>query len=336
MIESEITGAEQPYQNLTPDKVLDVVESLGYPVNGQFLALNSYENRVYQLGVEDAPPVVVKFYRPGRWSNEAIQEEHDFSYELAEYDVPIALPLNINGNTLHKVEEFRLAIFERKSGRAPELDQPQSLAQLGRLLARIHSVGSRGKFQHRQKLSNKILGHDARAFVLNSDFLPSYSRESYANITEQLLQLVDASFDEYTLPIYRRIHGDFHMGNVLVNDGTFCIVDLDDCVSGPAIQDIWMLLSGEKHEQEVQLQSIIEGYNEFFEFDVSELNMIEALRTLRLMNYAAWLAKRWNDPAFPQNFPWFDSPRYWEDHVSSLQEQLFLMQSNDQGLRLTF
>ncbi|MDH5257711.1 MAG: serine/threonine protein kinase [Gammaproteobacteria bacterium] len=334
MSENEISGSEQPYKNLTPDKVLDVVESLGYPVNGQFLALNSYENRVYQLGVEEASPVVVKFYRPGRWTDAAIQEEHDFSYELAEYDVPVSLPLNINGNTLHKVEEFRLAIFKRVSGRAPELDQPQSLSQLGRLLARIHSVGSRGRFQHRQKLSSQILGHDARAFILKSNFLPEYSKESYANITEQLLQLVDAYFDEYTLPVYRRIHGDFHMGNVLVNDGQFCIVDLDDCVSGPAIQDIWMLLSGEKHEQETQLLSIIEGYNEFFEFDSSELNMVEALRTLRLMNYAAWLAKRWNDPAFPQSFPWFDSPRYWEDHVNSLQEQLFLMQSNDQGLRL--
>jgi len=329
-----MSSNETPYENLTPDKVLDVVEALGYPVNGQFLALNSYENRVYQLGVEEDKPVVVKFYRPGRWRDEAIQEEHDFSYELAEVDVPVALPLRINGNTLHKVEEFRLALYERKSGRAPDLDQTQSLAQLGRLLARIHSVGTRGRFQYREKLSNKTLGHDARTFILQSNFLPDYSRESYANITEQLLELIDAYFDEFTLPVYRRIHGDFHMGNVLVNDGTFCIVDLDDCVSGPAIQDIWMLLSGEKHEQEAQLKSVIEGYEEFFEFDPSELGMVEALRTLRLMNYAAWLAKRWHDPAFPQNFPWFDSPRYWEEHVNSLQEQLFLMQSNDMGLRL--
>jgi len=325
---------ETPYENLTPDRVLDIIEDLGYPVNGQFLALNSYENRVYQLGVEEDKPVVVKFYRPGRWTDEAIQEEHDFSYELAEVDVLVALPLNINGNTLHKNDEFRLAIYERKSGRAPELDQPQSLAQLGRLLARIHSVGSRGRFQHRQKLTSQILGHDARECILNCGFLPDYSKESYATITEQLLKLVDAYFDEYTLPQYRRIHGDFHMGNVLVNNDAFCIVDLDDCVSGPAIQDIWMLLSGEKHEQEFQLSAVIKGYNEFFDFDVSELNMVEALRTLRLMNYAAWLAKRWNDPAFPQNFPWFDSPRYWEEHVNSLQEQLFLMQSSDEGLRL--
>jgi len=332
--QSESSNSDRPYENLTPDKVLDVVESLGYPVNGQFLALNSYENRVYQLGVDDAAPVVVKFYRPARWSDDAIKEEHEFSYELAEYDVPVALPLRISDETLHKIEDFRLAIFERKTGRAPELDDKQSLAQLGRLLARIHSVGSRRQFQYRQKLTSQSLGHNARKYILASAFLPDYLQESYANITEMLLQLIDAYFDEYALPVYRRIHGDFHMGNVLVNDNQFCIVDLDDCVSGPAIQDIWMLLSGEKHEQEAQLQTVIEGYEEFFDFDTSELNMVEALRTLRLMNYAAWLAKRWNDPAFPQNFPWFDSPRYWEEHVNSLQEQLFLMQSNDQGLRL--
>lgn len=326
----------QPYQNLTPDRVLDVIESLGYPVNGQFLALNSYENRVYQLGVDEDQPVVVKFYRPGRWSDEAILEEHEFSYELADYDIPIALPLNINGNTLHKIDEFRLAVYERKSGRAPELDQSQSLVQLGRLLARIHAVGSRGRFQHREKLTSQLLGHNARNFILQSSFLPEYLKESYANVTQLLLQLIDVYFDEYALPVYRRIHGDFHMGNVLVNDEAFCIVDLDDCITGPAIQDIWMLLSGEKHEQEAQLRSIIDGYQEFFEFDSSELNMVEALRTLRLMNYAAWLAKRWNDPAFPQSFPWFDSPRYWEEHVNSLQEQLFLLQSNDQGLRLSY
>jgi len=325
---------DRPYQNLNPDKVLDVVESLGYSVNGQLLALNSYENRVYQLGVEDELPVVVKFYRPARWRDEAIQEEHDFSYELAEYDVPVALPLKINGNTLHNIEGFRLAVYERKPGRAPDLDQSQSLAQLGRLLARIHSVGSHGRFQYRQKLASQILGHEARDFVLSSGFLPEYSKESYATITEQLLQLIDVYFDEYALPVYRRIHGDFHMGNVLVNDKQFIIVDLDDCLSGPAIQDIWMLLSGEKHEQESQLRSVIEAYNEFLEFDASELGMVEALRTLRLMNYTAWLARRWNDPAFPQNFPWFDSPRYWEEHINSLQEQLFLMQSNDQGLQL--
>jgi len=323
-----------PYENLMPEVVLDSLESLGFAVNGQFLALNSYENRVYQLGVDDGPPVIAKFYRPGRWSDEAILEEHDFCYHLAEHDIPIALPLKIGDSSLNFANGYRVAVFKRKSGHAPEIDQTDELTSLGRLLGRIHAVGSTGVFQHRRRLSVDVFGHESRQTVLQSPFLPDYLQESYANITENLLQLADNQFNEFTLPTYRRIHGDFHMGNVLVNSGVYWIVDLDDCCSGPAIQDIWMLLSGEKYEQEAQLSSVIKGYNEFFEFDPFELTMIETLRTLRLVHYAAWLAKRWNDPAFPQNFPWFNTPRYWEEHINTLQEQLYAMQNTEESLRL--
>jgi len=332
--ESQDSSANRPYDNLTPDTILAALENLGFEINGQFLALNSYENRVYQLGIEDGPPVVVKFYRPNRWSDEAILEEHEFCYQLAEYDIPVALPLQIQQNTLHKIDGFRIAVYERKSGHAPEVDQLDELKSLGRLLGRIHSVGTTKQFQHRHKFSSQRFGHEARATVLKSGFLPDYLKESYSSVTESLLAFIDERVDGIMAPVNRRIHGDFHMGNVLANRGVFWIVDLDDCCSGPAIQDIWMLLSGEKHEKESQLVSIISGYNEFFEFDVSELRLVESLRTLRLMNYSAWLANRWDDPAFPQSFPWFDSPRHWEEHLQSLQEQLYLLQGNEDVLSL--
>ncbi len=333
-MEDKYSDEHLPYNNLTPDVVLTALESLGFEINGQFLALNSYENRVYQIGIEDGPPVVVKFYRPNRWSNEAILEEHEFCYQLADYDIPVALPLEINQKTLHEYEGFRLAVYERKSGHAPEVDQLSELKLLGRLLGRLHSVGSTQRFQHRHKLTSQRFGHNAKKSVLNSGFLPSYLQESYSTITESLLAFIDGQLDGFMTPTYRRIHGDFHMGNVLANKSVFWIVDLDDCCSGPAIQDIWMLLSGDKHEKEAQLASIISGYNEFFDFDASELVLIESLRTLRIMNYSAWLANRWDDPAFPQNFPWFDTPRYWEEHLNTLQEQLFLLQGNDEVLSL--
>ena len=328
------TKDTRPYENLTPDTVLAALEALGFEINGQFLALNSYENRVYQIGREEAAPVVVKFYRPNRWSDNAILEEHEFCYQLAEYDIPVALPLQINQKTLHEYEGYRIAVYERKSGHAPEVDQLSELKQLGRLLGRIHAVGTTQKFQHRVRLTSQRLGHEARQQVLASGFLPDYLQESYAHVTESLLTIIDNQMDDYLLPVYRRIHGDFHMGNVLANQGVIWIVDLDDCCSGPAIQDIWMLLSGEKHEKEAQIAAIISGYQEFFDFDPSELSLIESLRTLRMMNYSAWLANRWGDPAFPQSFPWFDSPRYWEEHLNALQEQLYLLQGNDERLSL--
>jgi len=277
---------------------------------------------------------VAKFYRPKRWTTQVIQEEHDFAYQLAEYDIPVVTPLQCNQQSLHVFGDFRFSIYERKLGHAPEVDQLTHLAQLGRLLGRIHAVGTTNVFEHRHSLNSQRFGHDARTIILESEFLPQYLQESYANISDQLLVLIDQQMSDFNRPQYRRIHGDFHMGNVLTREGVFWIVDLDDCCSGPAMQDIWMLLSGDKSDRELQLKTIIEGYNEFFDFDSSELYLIEALRTLRLMNYSAWLAKRWHDPAFPQCFPWFNTPRYWEDHLNTLQEQLYVLQNGEEILSL--
>ncbi len=323
---------DHPYETLTPDHVLDAVESLGYLANGQVLALNSYENRVYQIGIEGDQPIVAKFYRPKRWTSQAIQEEHDFAYQLAEYDIPVVTPMRRGQQTLHEFGGFRFSVYERKLGHAPEVDQLSHLAQLGRLLGRIHAVGTTNVFEHRHSLTSQRFGYDARTIILDSGFLPQYLQESYRNISDQLLVLVDQQMSDFNRPQHRRIHGDFHMGNVLTREGVFWIVDLDDCCSGPAMQDIWMLLSGDKSDRELQFKTIIEGYNEFFDFDPSELYLVEALRTLRLMNYSAWLAKRWHDPAFPLCFPWFNTPRYWEEHLNTLQEQLYVLQNGEEIL----
>jgi len=314
-----------PYYRLDPDTVLQAVDSTGLLTDGRLLALNSYENRVYQIGIEDANPIVAKFYRPGRWSDAQIQEEHDFSQELAEAEIPLIAPIRIDGASLFRHEGFRFALFRRQGGHAPELEDKETRLWLGRFLGRMHAVGRARRFKHRPALTPERFGIESIATIIEGRWLPPHMETAFESLAEDLMTSIESAYaragDFRTI----RLHGDCHPGNLLWRDGPF-FVDMDDCQSGPAVQDLWMLLSGERHEMESQLADILEGYRQFCDFNPAELQLIEALRTLRMLHHAAWLARRWEDPAFPIAFPWFDSPRYWEDLVLGLREQLGGMQ----------
>jgi len=318
--------ASPPYENLSPEVVLDAVEALGFRCDGRFLALNSYENRVYQVGLDEGAPLVAKFYRPGRWSDEAIREEHEFALELDAQEIPVVAPLAVNGATLHRHAGFRFAVFPRRGGRWPELDDPDNREWLGRFLGRIHMVGAARPFRHRSRLDVESLGREPSAYLLGAGIIPPHLEMAYRTLIADLLVQIEAAFQRAGAVRYLRLHGDCHPGNILWTDAGPHFVDLDDCRMGPAIQDLWMLLSGDRREQSLQLSDVLAGYEEFCEFDPRELHLIEALRTLRMIHYAAWIARRWHDPAFPLAFPWFDSPRYWEEHILQLREQAALMQ----------
>lgn len=316
-----------PYQQLTPDTVIDAVESAGYLSDARILALNSYENRVYQVGIEldgieKVPPLIAKFYRPARWSNEQILEEHHFVQELHDLEIPCVPPLRDNhNNTLHTFRDFRFSLYPRQGGHAPELDNLDNLFILGRFMGRIHAVGKIRPFVHRQKLSVEHFGWASMDFLLEKNFLPPSLQYAYESLGKQLLEKVQAIF-QAVQPEHIRLHGDCHPGNVLWRDDIPHFVDFDDCMNGPAIQDLWMLLSGDRPTQLAQIAEVIEGYQEFCDFAPKELRLVESLRTLRLMHYAAWLARRWSDPAFPHSFPWFNTERYWGQHILELREQL--------------
>jgi Ser/Thr protein kinase RdoA (MazF antagonist) len=301
--------------------MIHLVESTGLPCDGRLLALNSYENRVYQVGIEDSAPLVVKVYRPGRWSNEQILEEHAFALEIAEAEIPLIPPMVIGGQTLHEHDGFRFAIFERRGGHAPELDQKDTRVWLGRFLGRMHAVGAEKPFRSRPELTIESFGRDPIRELIDGRWLPMHLETAFASLAEDLLVSIEASFKRAGGCSRIRLHGDCHPGNILWRDGPL-FVDLDDCRSGPAVQDLWMLLSGENHEMATQMKDVLEGYTQFYHFNRRELNLIEALRTLRMLHHAAWLAKRWQDPAFPIAFPWFGEPRYWEQMILGLREQL--------------
>ena len=317
-----VTGpSAHPYSRLTPDRVIDSVEAAGFRSDGRLLALNSYENRVYQVGVEESPPVVVKFYRPQRWTTAAILEEHDYAAELAAAEIPVVAPLAQNRRTLFEADGFRYAIYPRRGGRWPELATREDRLQMGRFLGRIHLIGARRPFRHRTVLDWRPLGRDAARYLIDNDWLPAHVRDAYVTLTADLLLRIEQRFAELTDLRRLRLHGDCHPGNVLWDNGPH-FVDLDDCMSGPAVQDIWMLLSGNADESTTQLADYVDGYTEFADFDWRGVRLVESLRSLRQINYAAWLARRWSDPAFPRAFPWFAEPRYWERHVLDLREQL--------------
>ncbi|MBS0367869.1 MAG: serine/threonine protein kinase [Proteobacteria bacterium] len=314
-----------PFGPLTPDFVLSAVEATGLFCDGRLLTLNSYENRVYQVGIEDAAPVVAKFYRPARWSDEAILEEHAFLAELAEAEIPAVPALEIGGRTLHHTDGFRLALFPRRGGRAPELDDPEVLTWLGRFLGRIHAIGARQPFAHRPMLDIRSFGEEPRDALLASPFLPPELRDTWLSVVDQALASVRHCFERAGELPQIRLHGDVHSGNVLWTDAGPHFVDFDDARNGPAIQDLWMLLSGDAPAMARQLDAVLEGYEQFATFEPRSLNLVEALRTLRLIHYAGWIAKRWDDPAFPAAFSWFDTPRYWQDQILALREQVALM-----------
>jgi len=316
----------KPFQNLTPDLILDAIETTGRRCDGRLLALNSFENRVYQIGIEDAAPVVAKFYRPGRWSDAAIHEEHEFCAELARAEVPVVAPLDLGeGRTLVTAQGFRFALYPKCPGRAPELDDDDTLERLGRFVARIHAVGSTQAFRHRLQVDVSGYGETPVAFLLDSDFIPEHLTEPYAAAAQHALERIRTGFDRAGGVRRIRLHADCHAGNVLWTEDGPHFVDFDDTRSGPAIQDLWMLLSGDRNSMTRQLAIVVEGYRMFRDFDATELLLIEPLRTLRMMHYAAWLAERWADPAFPVAFPWFGTERYWQDQVLALKEQIAAM-----------
>ena len=316
-----MTHSEHPYTQLTPETVMDAIESLGYLCDARNIALNSYENRVYQIGIEEDVPIIAKFYRPDRWSAAAIREEHAFCLQLQEEEIPVVAPLVIHGQSLHHWQGFYFAVYPRRGGHAPELTRLDDLELIGRWVARLHQVGSWESFQHRpaQSTADHLDGWAEQ--VLKSGLMPPDYNDVYRSLIRDLATTMNAQFqpDQHR---HIRLHGDMHNGNLLLRDDQLYLVDFDDCYQGLPMQDIWMLLSGSQDEQRSQLDAIRKGYEVFRPFPYDELRHIEALRTLRIIKYAAWLCQRWEDPAFPMAFPWLDGHRFWSEHVLTLREQL--------------
>jgi Ser/Thr protein kinase RdoA (MazF antagonist) len=318
-------NATAPYAGLTPETVLDALEAAGLRGDGRLLALNSYENRVYQVWLEDGSSVVAKFYRPERWSDAQILEEHAFVAELAEREIPAVPPLALNGRTLSAHAGFRFAVFPRRGGRTPELERRDTLEWIGRFIGRIHAAGAVRPFAVRPALDMESFGREPRDWLLAHAFLPPDLREAWQSVADLALQGVAHCYQRAGAPGTLRLHGDCHAGNILWTEQGPHFVDFDDARTGPAVQDLWMLLSGDRASMSRQLGWVLSGYEQFRAFEPRELHMVEALRTLRLVHYAAWIARRWDDPAFPAAFPWFGTQRYWQDRILELREQIALM-----------
>jgi Ser/Thr protein kinase RdoA (MazF antagonist) len=305
-------NTSHPYTALTPDCALDALDTTGLKADGRLLALNSYENRVYQMGVEDAASVVVKFYRPERWSDEAILEEHAFTAELAAREIPVVAPLELNGATLHLHAGFRFAVYPRQGGRTPEFDRANTLQWMGRFLGRIHAVGAQADFSHRPALNLETFGFASRDFLRSGNWLPPDLVAAWDSVVDHALESVAHCYERAGGVRAIRLHGDCHVGNVLWTEDGPHFVDFDDSRM-------------EREEQQAQMNDILKGYEDFAEFDSRELYLVEALRTLRLIHYAAWLARRWEDPAFPAAFPWFNTQLYLQARILEMREQIALM-----------
>ncbi len=323
---SDPSSSAHPFERLTPDFILDAIEAQGLICDGRILALNSYENRVYQIGLEEQQPIIAKFYRPERWTDEQILEEHQFYFDLQAQELSVVPPMLLAEQSLLHYQGFRLSLFLRRGGRAPELDNPDHLFRLGNTLGRLHLVGAARPFVSRPTLDIASFGHDSIELLLR-DFIPDSLRQAYQSLTSDLMRHIENSFAQCQGIHYLRVHGDCHAGNLLWRDDQAHFVDFDDARMAPAIQDIWMLLTEtDRLLREQQLAEVMAGYQEFSDFDPRELHLIEPLRTLRMLHYSAWLARRWQDPAFPLNFPWFNSERYWGQHILQLREQLSALQ----------
>ncbi|MBL4910425.1 MAG: serine/threonine protein kinase [Alteromonadaceae bacterium] len=308
---------------LTPDLIIDGLESAGFSVASGLLPLNSYENRVYQFHDDNMQRFVTKFYRPQRWSKATILEEHQFALELAEHELPLVAPLVVNGESLFEHADYLFAVFPCRGGRIFEVDNLNQLEWMGRFLGRIHAVSATKTFQYRDTISTEIMLNQAKEQIISSGFVPKSLNTAFFTVLDQVAAMAS---EQYQATDLIRLHGDCHAGNILWTDVGPHFVDLDDCVMGPAIQDLWMMLSGDREQKLLQLDTLLSGYEEFFSFESSQLNLIESLRTMRLVNYIAWLCKRWQDPAFPHNFPWFNTEKYWEQQILILKEQFSALQ----------
>jgi Ser/Thr protein kinase RdoA (MazF antagonist) len=341
-----IPSADTPYAELTPDLVLDTLDAFGQPVDGRLLQLNSYENRVFQVGLDDGSHVVAKFYRSGRWNTAQILEEHGFALELAAAEVPAVPPLTLSLDasrvpaglratlhgqppTLGEMGSCRVSVSPRRGGRPPELEDPAVLEWLGRFLARLHTVGARQPFEHRLTLGVNETGRTARNWLAEAEHLPAEHRQAWLDAADEALDAAQEAFSRVDGLRLRRLHGDCHPGNLLWTPEGPHFVDLDDACMGPAVQDLWMLVSGDPAERTPQLNALLDGYEQVAEFDWRELKLIEPLRTLRLIHHSAWLASRWRDPAFPPAFPWYGSGVYWQQQTNALLQQVEAMAHPD-------
>jgi len=326
----EPAAKQHAYAALTPDVVLDALSDLGLAVDGRMTALSSYENRVYQVMLDDNSSLVAKFYRPERWSDAQILEEHSFAAELMADEVPLVGPLNLHGKTLHHAHGFAFSVSPRRGGRMPELDDAEVLEWIGRFIARIHNVGARHPFATRPTLNVATFAVESRDWLVAQNIIPLDQQSAWREVCDQAIALAENAFSAH--PAHHiRLHGDCHPGNILwtptdLPNGGPHFVDLDDARMGPAVQDLWMLLSGERAQRTLQLSMLLDGYEQMRELDRRELALIEPLRTLRLIHYSAWLARRQDDPAFVQHFSWFGSSDYWAGQTHMLVEQCEAMQ----------
>ena len=317
-IKSNAVSSEFQFADLTPDLILNALESIGVYAESGLLALNSYENRVYQFIDDNRQRWVVKFYRPQRWTDGQIQEEHDFATELKAGEIPVVAPSSIGACTLHHFSGYRFALFASVGGRQFEVDNLDQLEQVGRYLGRIHRLSSARDFESRPAFSTTAYLHQPLQTLQHSNLVPSSLETPFYTVLEHVIKATEKAY--HSTP-YIRLHGDCHPSNILWRDGP-SILDLDDCRMGPAIQDLWMMLSGERQQQMIQLDTLVEAYEEFHCFDSTQLDLIEPLRAMRIVHYMAWLANRWGDAAFPRAFPWFATDKYWEQQILSLKEQL--------------